>query len=76
MTQYRRVPARESVGSKRESGAGGDGRLAGTDGEHPREDENQEGIGLSANFNRVALRCGFPEGQALKTAYPFTREAS
>lgn len=48
MAQYREGPEREPVGSKRESGAGGDGCSADLDREDLREDENQEGIGLIA----------------------------
>jgi hypothetical protein len=52
VARYREGLEREPVGSKRASGASGDGCSADTDGEGPREDENQEGIGLIAYSNR------------------------
>lgn len=76
MAQHREGPAREPVGGKRVSGASGDGCSADLGGERPREDENQEGIGLIAYSKRWQSGTDSRRGEALKAAYPFPREAS
>lgn len=48
MARFREGLEREPVGMKRVSGASGDGCSVDSGGEGLREDENQEGIGLSA----------------------------
>jgi hypothetical protein len=69
VARYREGLEREPVGSKRVSGASGDGCSADTGGESLREDENQEGIGLITYLNggvQVRIPAGrSPEGGLL-----------
>lgn len=67
VARFREGLEREPVGSKRVSGAGGDGYPVDSGGEHLREDENQEGIGLSAHLKggsqvRIPARPGPEDG--------------
>jgi hypothetical protein len=64
----RRCEARERIGERR--------LPTGSGGEHPREDENQEGSGPSVTVIR-RRRVRLPEGyKALEAAYPLSHEAS
>jgi hypothetical protein len=75
--QHRKGLARELCGAKHESGSGGDGYPLGFGGQHPREDENQEGNGLCLGSKPALQRYGFPRGdKALEVSYPSARKTS
>jgi hypothetical protein len=67
-------PKGSGAGEKHGSGRRGDGSAASLT-QNPREDENQEGKGLSPHLNRER-EARLPGAQALKTINPSAREAS